>query len=522
MHPRKRPRSAAAAAAALVFALAGCSSAGSEDENVFVAATGALPHLNPQMVSSPSVQQVGSAMLEPLVRMTDDYELVPWLAKDWEISGDGLTVTLNLQEGVTWHDGEPFTAADVKFNFEEIMELQAFGADAVDAMDSVEAPDDHTVVLHMAEPYGPLLPVLTLQFLLPEHVYEGTNHVDNPANRKPVGTGPMKFESFSAGDRVVLVGNGDYWGGDVAVDRAVFPVTTDPNARDLALLAGEMDWAGYVGTSKKDQIEADPDLATTKRGTLPQQVVFSMNTQNPVLADADVRRLVYSAIDRSRVVKTALPGTSSEPEGIYPPATGWPKSPDVDFTEQFAYDVAKIKRELDAAGHPEKANGWRFAIDVHYMSSLPDAAAVAQVMKSTMAKVGIKLNLQGMDTNVFTEKVYAKGDFDTAIVISTASTDPSLGITRWYTCNPDNTAAKNPSRHCDDRLDEAADGALHSSNRDERVEYLHQVEERAAEIMVSAPIVFNRAMTVYNTSRWKGVEDDRHITGHNWLPMTPR
>ncbi|HWM15630.1 MAG TPA: ABC transporter substrate-binding protein, partial [Microbacterium sp.] len=233
---------AALAVLATGVLLAGCTSGGGgagDDgaEHVYIEAISADPiNFNPQVTNSPTVTRFASAIYDGLVGITTDSEIFPVLAKSWEASADGTQLTFELEEGVTWHDGEPFTAEDVKFNFEEVMAFQTYGAAIAASIDSVEAPDDHTVVLHLNSQYGPFLEALALQVILPKHVYEGTDFTTNPANLEPIGTGPMKFESFSSGSEVVLVKNEDYWRGDVQVDRAIYPVMADPNARTLSLI----------------------------------------------------------------------------------------------------------------------------------------------------------------------------------------------------------------------------------------------------------------------------------------------
>src|SRR5699024_1865735 len=112
------------------------------------------------------------SMMEPLVGVTSEYELIPMLAEDWSFSDNNLEVTFNLREDVAWHDGKPFTADDVIFNFQEIMPLEPFGASLVERMESIEAVDAQTVVLTLDQEYGPLLETLATQFMLPKHIYE--------------------------------------------------------------------------------------------------------------------------------------------------------------------------------------------------------------------------------------------------------------------------------------------------------------------------------------------------------------
>ncbi|MFC7404714.1 ABC transporter substrate-binding protein [Georgenia alba] len=532
---RRNFRTAIAAAAAVLVAVAGCTlgdpeaaggaggagggGGGGGGQGTVIVSTGTLPSLNPQIVVSPSVNEVAGTMLETLVVMRDDYEVVPRLAHDWEFSDDGLSVTLHLEEGVTWHDGEPFTSEDVKFNVEEVMQYQSYGAGLVEVVDSVETPDEHTVVVHLTEEYGPFMQTLTSQYMLPKHLYEGTDIMTNPANRAPVGTGPFVFETFREAEEVTVTANPDYWGGQIQADRIVFPIMTDTNAGTLALLAGELDMGG-AGQGMMEQIQADPDLEVSTAGVLPQQFIFTMNADVPELADPEVRRLVYAAADRQQISETVLPDNSEVPTSVFPEAMAWAADPEVDYREEFAYDVEAINAGLDEAGYPRGEDGIRFSLRVHFMSPLSEVRAAAEVMKSSMAEVGIDLRLVGEETNVFTEHVYTDRDFDTAIVWSTLGTDPSIGLTRWFSCNPEKDAAENPSGVCDETMQSSIDAAMQSTDQEERAQHFRDMQARAGEVMISAPLVFLLPQSVYNTTRWTGLGGDE-LVGIDWTEVAP-
>ncbi|MEU6701373.1 ABC transporter substrate-binding protein [Pseudonocardia sp. NPDC046786] len=490
------------------------------EPRTFVTSTGTVPHLNPQVIASPSVDIVTSPMLEPLVRLDDTFQVHPWLARDWEVSEDGRTVTLQLQEGVSWHDGEPFTAEDVRFNVEEVMRYQAYGAQLVEHVESVATPDDSTVVITLDEPFGPIMEVLTLQQILPRHVFEGTDILDNPANMAPVGTGAFVFENFDEGREISMTANPDYWRGDVEVDRLIFVSMTDTNAATLALLAGDTQIGG-AGQGMLDQIRAAEHLELTQRGQLPRQFVFTMNTDVPELADPEVRKLVYRSINRAQVADVALPEVSTEATAMFPEEMEW-IDPGVDYREEFSHDPDEVNAALDAAGHPRGPDGNRFTLRLHLMSVTAEARAVGAVIQSSMAEVGIGVDLRGEDTSVFQENVYHRRDFDMAIVEATLGVDPSVGITRWYHCVPEPVDAENPSGVCDQEIQQAVDNALRSSDRADRARHLRAVQDRATEIMIAAPLVYTRPFGVYNTEVWDGLGNPDGLLSNDWTTITPK
>jgi len=494
---------------------------GESAEHTFVAGTGTVPHLNPQIIVSPSIDMVTGGMYEALVRLTDTYEVVPWLARDWEIADGGRRVTLTLEEGVTWHDGEPFTAEDVVFNIEELVPYQAYGAGLVESIDTVEAPDDHTVVMTFAEPYGPVMEVLSLQRMLPKHLYEGTDYLDNPANMAPVGTGPFEFENFAEGQEISMRAYEDYWKGEVEVDRLIYVIQNDTNAGALSLIAGDT-MVGGVGQGMLEQVRAAEHLELTQRGQLPRQFIFTMNADVPELQDPEVRRLVYQSVNRSQVAEVALPEISYEPTSMYPDELGW-IDPGIDYREEFPYDPDAINARLDELGYGRDENGNRFSLRLHLMSMTAEARAVGAVIESSMAEVGIAVELVGEETNVFMENVYQRRDFDTAIVEATLGVDPSLGITRWYHCLSEPVDAENPSGICDEQLQEAVDAALQTTDQAERAEHFRTVQERAAEVMMAGPLVFHTPFSAYNSAEWEGLGSPDGLTGGaDWTAVSPR
>lgn len=476
--------------------------------------------LNAQLVAAPMTAMFSAQILEPLIFISSDYKLSPGLAESWELSDDGLDLRLTLRQGVKWHDGTPFTADDVKFNFEEIVPLSPYGPPIADRLGSVETVDDTTVVLHMKEPYGPLLETVASQYMLPRHVYEGTDYVTNEANMEPIGTGPMMFDSYSSGEQIILVKNPDYWGGQVQVDRAIFPIMGDATARTEALFSGEIDQA-VVDISQLTRVRDDPDMMLLDNFGYPQDVAIMFNGKDRSLVDSAVRRAIFSAIDRDGMADTVLQGLSEPAAGFFPKALDWARSPNVDFSRDFPRDLGAVNKALDEAGFVRGPDGTRFTIDLRFTTERTDTAAMAELARSSLAEVGIMVNLVGTSAAVFTEKVYKEGDFGIAFLPATVGADPSIGITRWYTCNPEKRASANPSQVCDPQIDQAAADAVGTTDREQRGKAFHAFQERAAELMIYAPLVwFNGQFPTANTKRWAGQDEPQPVSNRMpWLTM---
>jgi len=489
-----------------------------ETERVYVEGISGEPlTLVSNFSASPYIFRFAYSMMEPLVGVSDDFELIPMLAEDWSFSDDNLEVTLHLREGVTWHDGEPFTSDDVVFNFEEIMPLEPFGAPLVENIASIDAPDENTVVLTMTSEYGPLLETLATQFMLPKHVYEGSDYLTHEANFAPTGTGPYVFDEFVSGEYVTVVKNTDWWGGDVAADRVIFRIIVDGEARALSFFSGEVDTT-TVSTTRLGEVEADPDLRQTDGGEFPSWIYFAMNARSEPLDDPEVRKLIYSAIDRERITEIAINGLGSSATTFLPPAMEWAQHPDIDFDELFPFDVDRINAGLDAAGYPVQDDGWRFTLRLRFMTAMSDTPIAAEIMQSTFEEIGVKLDLESTAATVWAETIFNQSDFDLLLMRQQVGADPSLGMAEWYSCNPESFSGRNPTGVCDEVLEEAATGALTNSNVDVRREHLYDLQERAAELMFFAPVTWTEASYPFvNTSRWQGVDAPGWASGTvNW------
>lgn len=513
------------AAGALV--LGGCAGGGADggdQERVWVKTVNGDPMtvgLNAQFTPGTIPSLFSAQILDPLIFMNGDYEVSPGLATEWELSDDGLELTMKIREGVTWHDGEPFTVEDVKFAFDEFVPLNVAGSVLAERLESTEIVGDDTVVLHLSEPFGPLIETISQQYMLPKHVYEGTDYLTNDANRELIGTGPMMYESYTAGKDVVLVKNPDYWGGVSNVDRAVFTTIADPNSRAQALFAGEVDQS-TLDPSQMDEVEADPNTQLLTDGEFPQEVVMIFNTESEELKDAAVRKALFSALDRDALAETAMSGVGVPATTFLPETLDWAINEDVDFDELFPFDTDAANKALDDAGFPRGPDGKRFTLNLLYIMTLTEVASTVEMVESMYEDLGIDLELTAVGGAQYVELLYKQADYDIAIVRTSVGADPSLGIVRWYECNPERMTGFNPSGICDEQIDAAAAAALDTSDLEARGDALKALQARAAELMFNAPIAwFNGAFPVINSSRWEGQEQRDLMTERiPWQTMT--
>src|SRR5690349_1909093 len=187
---------------------------------LIVAADSEPKNLNPAIVASNGVFFIASKVIEPLAEASFDGKdgLSPRLATSWEGSADGLSVTFKLRDGVTWHDGKPFTSVDVAFSALNVWKpLQNLGRLVFANLEAVDTPDDYTAIFRFSKPtpfqlIRNALPVVTS--VVAKHIFDGTDIATNPANNTLVGTGPFKFAEHKPGEYYRLTRNENYWDKD--------------------------------------------------------------------------------------------------------------------------------------------------------------------------------------------------------------------------------------------------------------------------------------------------------------------
>jgi peptide/nickel transport system substrate-binding protein len=185
-------------------------------------------------------------IFEGLVGLGPRLEAVPRLAEKWEVAKDGKTITFTLRKGVTWHDGTPFTSADVKFTFDSIrsVKAQTVWSGYMRNIASVTVPDAHTVVVKYSTSYAPALLVWTVG-IIPKHIYGTGDLLKHPANKEPVGTGPFKLSRWEVGQRLLFKANDKWWFGRPHIETIELVVKKPEDTVD-ALTKGGVDFARVV------------------------------------------------------------------------------------------------------------------------------------------------------------------------------------------------------------------------------------------------------------------------------------
>ncbi|MGV2064717.1 ABC transporter substrate-binding protein [Agrobacterium sp. 22-226-1] len=404
---------------------------------LIVAADSEPKNLNPAIVASNGVFYIASKIVEPLAEASFDGKdgLTPRLATEWQGSDDGLSATFKLREGVSWHDGKPFTSADVAFSALSIWKpLQNLGRLVFANLEKVDTPDEHTAIFRFSKPtpfqlIRNALPVVTS--VVPKHLYEGTDIATNPANTKPVGTGPFVFAEYKPGEYYRLTRNPNYWGKDEPqLEEIIYRVLPDRAGAASALEAEEIQLAAFsaVPLADLDRISKVPGIKVIADGyeALTYQLVVEINHRRKELADLKVRKAIAHAIDKKFVIDKVFLGYATASTGLVPK-----NAPEfyTDDVETYDFDVAKANALLDEAGYGRGPNGTRFSLKLLPAPYFNETRQFGSYLRQALQEIGIDAELVNNDSAAHQKAVYTDHAFDLAIAPPVFRGDPAISTT---------------------------------------------------------------------------------------------
>nr|WP_246225847.1 ABC transporter substrate-binding protein [Chelativorans xinjiangense] len=362
--------------------------------------------LDPHAVTAVNDFRILMNVYDGLVRYIDGtLEVEPALATSWEISEDGKTYTFKLREGVTFHDGSPFNAEAVKFNFERFLNEDHPYHDTgpfplaffFSAVEEVTAEDEHTVVFTLNEPYAPFLSNLAYPMGLIVSPAAVEEH-GKDFGRNPSGTGPFKFAEWQSNSRVVVERNEDYWNGAPPLDAVVFRPITDANTRVAEMLSGGLDLMVEVPPDNIAQFADDPAFAVYEQAG-PHVWFLILNMKEEPFKEKAARQAVNYAINKQALVENVLQGTAEIAAGPTPPAFAWAYN---EALEPYPYDPEKAKQLLEEAGYDGEEV-------VFYVteggSGMLDPVAMGTAIQADLAAVGMNVKIETYEWNTFLGEV---------------------------------------------------------------------------------------------------------------------
>ena len=330
------------------------------------------------------------AMHDALVKPMPGNLMAPSLAESWTVSADGKTYDFKLREGLKFHNGDPFTADDVKFSFQR----SKVGKVLKDRVRDVEIVSPSRVRFHLHEPFPDFMTYYgTLAtgagWIVPKKYVEKVG--PDGFKKHPIGLGPYKFVSYTPGIELVVEAFDDYWRKVPSVKRMVFKVVPDPTTRAAMVKTGEVDLAYMLDTPAALELKRDPNLRIGFSGAIGVHYLEFFDQWDPKSPwhDRRVRLAANHAVDRKALSESETLG-ASRPTGSMAPRK-------FEFTlplEPYAYDPAKAKKLLAEAGYPNGFDGGDFYPYPPYWSA-------GETIVGYFGAVGIRMKVRTMERATF-------------------------------------------------------------------------------------------------------------------------
>ncbi|MHC9236639.1 ABC transporter substrate-binding protein [Pseudooceanicola sp. 502str34] len=415
---------------------------------------------------------------EPLVFPDEEGVAQPYLAESWELGEDNVTWTMKLRQGVTFHDGTPFNAEAVKYNFDRIMDEKTGSPRRARSLviKEIKVIDDYTITFETHEPYAPFINYLTgynLAMMSPAALAE---HGDQ-YSRHPAGTGAFKLKSWTSGELMTLERNPDYWGGEVYLDTVEIKIVPEDSSRVISLMAGEADVVANVPPILLKRLQNDENVKEVRADGF-RTMYLGLNNTLPPFDNRLVREAMQYAVDADALVKGVLGGVGRTGGTFFSPAL--PGTIDLPAT---TYDPEKAKALLAEAGYPDGFETTFYAPTGRYLMD----RQISEAIQAQLAEVGIKAQIQSPDFAAFLATL-REGEKAAMFFIGLGSPtgDPGLSLDGVLKCN----AGSNFWKYCNAELDALMLTQRDAMDFDKREAILTEVFKKVREEVPSVVLYY--------------------------------
>jgi peptide/nickel transport system substrate-binding protein len=507
-----------------ISTMAGASSSPSPAADKVVLRVGTLQDidsLNPFAGVTVAAYEMFHLNYDMLVGYAPDGEIRPEIADSWESSEDGLTWTFKIHPGITWQDGEALTASDVAFTYNYIIdnELTAYTSSTVN-IKNAEAVDDATVVFHLKKPKATMLRLWIP--IVPEHIWSkipgdkaGTYNSQPPV----IGSGPFQTIEVKKGSYIRFAANKDYWKGAPKVDEAILEIYTNQDTMAMDLKSGAIDVAVDLPAPQFDAMQNEPGI-TAEPALFRYFVELAMNVYdsddsqaNPVLRDLKFRQAISWAVDKQKIIDTALSGYGSVGQSIIGPFTDYAWTPPPE--ETFGYDMERAAQLLDEAGYTdsdgdgtrEDKSGKPIELRLWTRSESPEQQRAGKLIAGSFEELGLNIVLSVENDGTINDGIYAyKGDayapnYDLFIWGWGGTADPGYQLGSFISSQIEwwNDACWSNAEF--DSLYDQQDAEMDTATREQQVQRMQQIFYDDAPYVV---LYYPQTLIAYNSDKWEG------------------
>lgn len=478
------------------------------------ASIGDIGGLIPSLTSDQSSHEVGGLIYDGLIKLDKDLNMAPAMAESWTYSPDCLDLTFKLRKDVKWHDGHPFTADDVVFTYQTMInpKTPAPFKEGFLLVKDVQAPDPYTVRVRYDKPYARAVETWGT-YMLPKHLLQsfadaGTLR-ESPQNSRPIGTGPYRFQEWKPGEKVVLTANPDYFEGRPYLSRIVYRVIPSQATIFLELKAQGVD---YVSTltgmqySRQTEYPAFRKAYNKFRYPASDYTFFGFNLKDPRFADRRVREAFAHAINKQELIDGVRLGLAREANGPIRPGT-WAYTEQV---EHYDYDPEKAKallaeagwKDRDGDGVVEDKDGKPFTLTIRTNQGNDERKKISEIIQQRLKEVGINADIQLIEWAAFIKEFVKPRRFEVVVLGLGTGTDPDQFVV-WHSSQrgPDQM---NRTGYANPEVDALLEAGRSSCVQSERVRSYHRIQEILAHDLPMIFLYFRDALPAV-ASRIHGV-----------------
>lgn len=445
---------------------------------------------NPNAKSDDVLFDIGQNIFSRLIKLNNNQEIIPDLAESWNVSDDGTMITFNLRENVKWHDGEAFSAKDVKWTFDQIINENGQIKSNLSSVESVDIIDDHTVAFKLTQNDSNLLPYLAWYgcLIMPAHIYEGTDWLTNPANKSPIGTGPFKFVEYNSGVSVTLERFDDYFGQVPYLDKVIYSVIPDSNTAIQALYNKELDILGVnAPLSEMDSLSSNEEL-TVGMQQWPARYQIAFNVEEGIFSDLKLRQAVSYGVDKDEIVKKALKGAGLRCDNAMVSLYQWALN---DVDKYPDRDVEKARKLIEEAGYTADAKGMYFSVELDVWNEIP-YTDIGVVVQNNLKEIGIDAKLNVTEMAAWTEKVWTGKNYDIAILGGFQGPDAG-GLSLRFASD----ASMNIYNYSNEKLDQELEDGRVLSKMEDRAPHYKEAQKILTEDLPMIPLSEMMIVTPY-------------------------
>ncbi len=442
------------------------------------ALTGNPSSMDPAAAGIYTSLQVIDNIFSKLITMDEKGKFIPELATKWT-QNSPTTYTFDLRSGVKFHNGEAFTADDVKYTFERILAPATASTYATlySSLKSVEVVSPTQVVFHLSEPFAPFLTnVAQNGEIMNKKAVESSD-----PTRNPVGTGPFMFVEWVQSDHITLKKNPDYFmKSQPYVDKIEFRFLDVNKSRIEALQSGQLDWVDAVPLNELKALASNPqyNYVTSKVAGIPDFIAF--NCSKAPFDNKALRQAIAAAIDRKEILDIAYFGAGEEGVMEVPSGSPW-------FGGTPPY---KSGPDLKVAKQKMKEAGYEKGLDVTFLSlpQYPELEKTGVVLKAQLAKIGINVTIEQLEVTVWFDR-YAKGDFELTSAYWSGTIDPDT----FYSAQLVSTSPNNYCKYTNAEVDKLSQQAKTETDQAKRKALYEKIR---AIVWDESPVVFAHYETI--------------------------